>query len=140
MRCVVGAFQVRNGVLNANQLVFDTDPVLVTGSGQVNLATERLDFRVEGHPKKFQLLRLMVPLDVSGPIRSPSLKLEKGRAYAQGGVALALATVLSPLAAILPFVDPGLAKDANCAGLVAGAAQKGAPVKSAPPPARIAAR
>jgi hypothetical protein len=32
------------------------------------------------------------------------------------------------LAAILPFVDPGLAKDANCAGLVSEAKAKGAPV------------
>jgi hypothetical protein len=38
---------------------------------------------------------------------------------------------VSPLAAILPFVDPGLAKNADCAGLVSEAAQKGAPVKTA---------
>lgn len=131
IRCAVGAFQVRNGVMTTNQLVFDTEPVLVTGSGQVNLGTERLHFEVRGHPKKFQLVRLAVPIVVDGPIRSPSLKLEKGQALAQGGVAAALATLLSPLAAILPFVDAGLAKDANCAGLVAGAVQKGAPVRTA---------
>ena len=131
LRCAVGAFQVRNGVLNTNQLVFDTDPVLVTGSGQVNLGSERLSFRAQGHPKKFQLVRLIVPVDIQGPIRSPSLKLEKGPAIAQGGVAAALGSLLSPIAAILPFVDPGLAKDANCGALVAGAAQKGAPLRTA---------
>lgn len=131
IRCAVGAFQVRNGVLNTNQLVFDTEPVLVTGAGQVNLGTERLSFRAQGHPKKFQLVRLIVPVDIEGPIRSPSLKLEKGPAIAQGGIAVALGSLLSPLAAILPFVDPGLAKDANCGALVSGAAQKGAPVRTA---------
>lgn len=131
LRCAVGAFQVRNGVLDTNQLVFDTAPVLVTGSGQVNLGTERLSFRAQGHPKKFQLVRLIVPVDIEGPIRSPSLKLEKGPAIAQGGVAAALGSLLSPLATILPFVDPGLAKDANCGALVAGAAKKGAPVRTA---------
>lgn len=131
IRCAVGAFQVRNGVLDTKQLVFDTGPVLVTGAGQVNLGTERLKFRAQGHPKQFQLLRLIVPVDVEGPIRSPSFRLEKGPAIAQGGVAAALASFLSPLAAILPFVDPGLAKDANCGALVAGAAQKGAPVRTA---------
>ncbi|MDB5493430.1 MAG: AsmA family rane protein [Phenylobacterium sp.] len=131
IRCAVGAFQVRNGVLDTNQLVFDTEPVLVTGSGQVNLGTERLHFEVQGHPKKFQLVRLVAPIVVDGPIRGPSLTVEKGKAIAQGGVAVALATLLSPLAAILPFVDAGLAKDANCAGLVAGAVQKGAPVRTA---------
>jgi hypothetical protein len=34
------------------------------------------------------------------------------------------------LAAILPFVDPGLAKDANCTALLSGAKAEGAPVKS----------
>jgi hypothetical protein len=134
IRCAVGAFDVRNGVLNTNQLVFDTEPVLVTGSGQVNLDTERLAFRLQGHPKKFQLIRLLVPVNLAGPIRSPKMQLEKGGAIAQGGIAAALATALSPLAAILPFVDPGLAKDANCGALVSGAAQKGAPVKTASAP------
>jgi uncharacterized protein involved in outer membrane biogenesis len=134
IRCAVVNFQAKSGVLTADRLVFDTDPVLVTGSGQVNLDSERLAFHVQGHPKKVQILRLLVPVDVAGPIRSPTLKLEKGQAIAQGGVAVALATALSPLAAILPFVDPGLAKDANCQGLVSEASAKGAPVKTAPPP------
>lgn len=136
IRCAVGNFQVKNGVLDTHTLVFDTEPVLVTGTGQVNLGAERLAFRLQGHPKKFQLLRVLAPIDVSGPIRSPSMKIEKGQAIAQGGVAAALASFLSPLAAILPFVDPGLAKDANCGGLVAQAAQRGAPVATA----RVASR
>lgn len=131
IRCAVGNFQVRNGVLNATQLVFDTGPVLVTGAGQVNLGAERMSFRLQGHPKKFQLVRLLAPIDVAGPIRSPSMRIEKGSMIAQGGVAAALASFLSPLAAILPFVDPGLAKDANCGALLAQASQKGAPVKVA---------
>jgi uncharacterized protein involved in outer membrane biogenesis len=134
IRCAVGAFDVKNGVLNTNQLVFDTEPVLLTGSGQVNLGTERLAFRLQGHPKKFQLVRLVVPVALEGPIRSPKLRLEKGPAIAQSGIAVALATALSPLAALLPFVDPGLAKDANCSALVSGAAREGAPVKTAPAP------
>ena len=51
-------------------------------------------------------------------------------ALAQGGIALALG-VVNPLAAILAFIDPGLAKDANCGPLLADAKAKGAPVKAA---------
>jgi uncharacterized protein involved in outer membrane biogenesis len=138
IRCAVANFQAKKGVLTATQMVFDTDPVLVSGGGSINLDTERLAFRVQGHPKKFQLVRLLVPIDVEGPIRGPSLRLEKGQAFAQGGIAVALATALSPLAALLPFVDPGLAKDANCAAMIADDAQKGAPVK--PSQVRTAAR
>ncbi len=38
--------------------------------------------------------------------------------------------MLNPFAAILAFVDPGLAKDANCARLTQGAAKGPAPVKA----------
>ena len=131
IRCGVAHFQAVNGVFDADRIVFDTGPVLVTGAGTVNMDTERLDLQAKGHPKKFQLVRLKAPVTVKGSLLAPKLGVETGGAIAQGGAAAALATVLSPLAVLLPFIDPGLAKDANCAGLVAEAAHQGAPVKTA---------
>jgi len=40
-------------------------------------------------------------------------------------------SMLSPLAVVLPFIDAGLAKDANCSALLADGAAQGAPVKTA---------
>jgi uncharacterized protein involved in outer membrane biogenesis len=131
IRCGVAHFQAVNGVFNADRIIVDTDPVLVTGSGAVNMDTERLDLKVQGHPKKFQLIRLMMPVTAEGPIRSPHIGVQPGKAVAQAGAAAALAAFLSPLAVILPFIDPGLAKDANCGALIAEAGQHGAPVKAA---------
>jgi uncharacterized protein involved in outer membrane biogenesis len=131
IRCGVANFKASNGVLTANQIVVDTGPVIVTGSGTVNLGSERMAFRMQGHPKEFRLVRLMLPVTASGPIRSPKLGVEPGKAIAQGGIAVALGSLLSPIAAILPFVDPGLAKDANCAALLGQASAEGAPVKTA---------
>ncbi|MBS0334336.1 MAG: AsmA family protein [Proteobacteria bacterium] len=129
IRCGVLHFTGRGGVLSADRLVLDTDPVLIDGGGFINLDTERLGFTVKGHPKKFQLVRLMVPITVSGPILSPKVDIHKGQAIAQGAGAVALGAVLSPLAALLPFVDSGLAKDANCASLLSAGKAQGAPVK-----------
>jgi hypothetical protein len=95
--------------------------------------TERLDFQLKGHPKKFQLVRLVAPVTVKGTLLSPKVGVETGQAIGQGGLGLALATVLSPLAAVLPFIDAGLAKDANCQALLADGVAQGAPVKSARP-------
>jgi len=131
IRCGVAHFNARGGVFSADRIVFDTKPVLVTGSGSINMDSERLDLKVQGHPKKLRLVRLMLPVTAEGPLMRPKLGVEAGPAIAQGGVAAALGAVLSPLAAILPFVDPGLAKDANCAGLIGEAAREGAPVRSA---------
>jgi hypothetical protein len=124
-------FNTRSGVMTTDSLVFDTGPVLVTGSGTVNLDTERMSFKVRGHDKKFRLVRVLLPVKAEGPIRAPKLGVEPGAAIAQGGIAAGLGALISPLAAILPFVDAGLAKDANCGALMAGAKADGAPVKTA---------
>jgi len=131
IRCGVAHFQARNGVLSASQIVFDTGPTLVTGKGTINMDTERLDFRLQGHPKKVQIVRLILPVTVGGTLLKPKVGVETGKAIGQGAVSVALATLLTPLAVILPFVDSGLAKDANCAALLADGAAEGAPVKSA---------
>jgi uncharacterized protein involved in outer membrane biogenesis len=131
IRCGVVHFTTKGGLMNADTLVLDTGPVLIKGSGTVNLDTERMDLKVRGHDKKFRLVRVLLPVTAKGPIRAPKLGVEPGSAIAQGGIAAGLGTLLSPLAAILPFVDPGLAKDANCSGLMAQAKVDGAPVPKA---------
>jgi hypothetical protein len=140
IRCGVMHFTGRGGVLSADRLIVDTDPVLIDGGGVINLDRETLGFTVKGHPKKFQLVRLMVPITVSGPMLAPKVSIHKAGAIAQGGVAVALATVLSPVAVLLPFVDAGLAKDANCSGLLAQGKAQGAPVKAgtSTAPAKVA--
>ncbi|HZZ30763.1 MAG TPA: AsmA family protein [Phenylobacterium sp.] len=131
LRCGILHFNAKGGVLSADRLILDTDPVLIEGGGAINLDTEHLQFRVQGHPKKFQFLRLMAPINVSGPMLAPKLGVDKSRAIAQGGAALALGALLSPVAILLPFVDAGLARDANCASLMAEGRAQGAPVKAA---------
>ncbi|WP_411286557.1 AsmA family protein [Phenylobacterium sp.] len=128
VHCAVAHFQANDGVLNARHIVFDTGPVLGKGSGTVNLNTERMSFRIDGKAKKFRLVRLLSPVTITGPIRSPKFGVEAGKVVAQGGVAVALGVLINPLAAIIPFIDPGLAKDANCGALIASAGREGVPV------------
>lgn len=127
VRCAVADFKAVNGRLTANTIVFDTGPVLATGTGWIDLDRERMSLRVEGRPKEFRLVRAAIPITIDGPILGPKVKLDTGHAVAQGGVGLLLASVVSPLAAILPFVDPGLAKDAACGALISDAREQGAP-------------
>lgn len=135
LRCAVADFQVRSGVARANRIVADTGVVLVEGDGTINLERETINLRFEGESKKPRLLRLFVPVTISGPLTKPDLGLETSGVIAQGGVAVVLGAVISPLAAILPFVEPGLAEDANCATLVAQTRRKGAPAPAiAEPP------
>jgi len=129
LRCAVAGFGVRNGMMTSQSFVLDTEPVRVDGTGHINLADETLDLRLQGAPKHFQIMRLRAPITVKGSLAHPAIGVEPGQAIAQGGLALALGFI-NPLASLLAFVDPGLAKDANCGPLLADAKAKGAPVKA----------
>jgi hypothetical protein len=117
IRCVVADFGARNGVMTARSLVFDTDVMNVTGKGNVDMRNEHVDMQLSGHPKKLTFFRLRAPISVSGPINSPNVGIVSGAIPAQAGAAVVLGIVATPFAAIIPFVDPGLAKDANCMAL-----------------------
>jgi uncharacterized protein involved in outer membrane biogenesis len=129
LRCAVANFDTKGGVMTSQRLVIDTDPVRVVGSGIISLRDETINLKLQGRPKHFQLVRLRAPITIEGPWARPSIGVKVGSIVAQGGIATALG-VINPLAAILAFVDPGLAKDTNCEPLLADARAKGAPVKA----------
>ena len=123
VRCGVANFKANNGDLQATTLVIDTTNVLVTGEGQIDLKDETLDLSLRGQPKKVRMLRLRTPITLHGTLLQPKVGVNPGKLAAQAGGAVALATVLTPVAALLAFVDGGLAKDANCAALISQAEQ-----------------
>jgi uncharacterized protein involved in outer membrane biogenesis len=129
LRCAVVHFDARNGVLDSQQLILDTDPTRLDGHGTVNLKDETVNLTFQGRPKHFQFLRMRAPITVSGKLAAPALGVDTKPAITQGAIGAGLG-LLSPFAAILAFIDPGLAKDANCAGLLADARSQGAPVKA----------
>ncbi len=133
IRCGVASFDVINGQMRARQILLDTDVVRVSGTGTASLGDESLDLTLKGDSKKFRLTHVFLPITIDGHFRSPKLGVQPAPAITQGGVALALGVLLTPLAAVLPFVDPGLAKNADCQALMAEARATPAPVKGALP-------
>lgn len=131
IRCGVADLKATDGTLEVKNMVFDTENVLITGRGHVGLESETFDLSIRGQPKKVRLLRLRSPIELRGPLRKPSVGLQASKAIGQSGVAAALGALVAPLAAVVAFVDPGLAKDADCAALLAEAKADGAPVKTA---------
>jgi uncharacterized protein involved in outer membrane biogenesis len=102
IRCGIASFKAHDGTLTAQTLLIDTDPVLITGSGTIQLDSEALDLELKGHPKHLRILRLSDPFSVQGTLRHPTISLEKGHRK-------------------LELVDPGHAKDADCGALMAQA-------------------
>jgi uncharacterized protein involved in outer membrane biogenesis len=123
VRCGVASFKADKGDLRATTLLIDTTHVLVTGQGHIDLQTEALDLSLHGQPKQARMLRLRTPITLRGSLSQPKIGVDPGKFAAQAGGAAALGVLLTPLAALLAFVDGGLAKDANCAALISQAEQ-----------------
>jgi hypothetical protein len=125
----VADFKAVNGVLQAQSIVFDTGVVIATGAGSVNLKNETVNLAFAGKPKKFRLLRVGAPITIKGRLEKPKMGVDIAKAAPQLALSVALGAFLQPLAALLPFIGSGLAKDADCGALVAQAQARGAPVK-----------
>lgn len=123
VRCGVASFHATDGDLKATSIIIDTTHDLITGGGDLNLKTEALDLSLRGRPKEPRLLRLRTPILLRGTLSHPEVGVHAGKLAEQLGGAAALGALLTPLAAILAFVDGGLAKDANCAALISQAEQ-----------------
>jgi uncharacterized protein involved in outer membrane biogenesis len=121
IRCAVADFDVRGGTATAKTLVIDTDVVLAQGTGTIDLGAETLNLRVEGESKKPRLLRVWAPITVKGALTAPQIGVDVRALVGQGGLAGLLGAVVAPVTALFAFVDPGLAEDANCGRLIAGA-------------------
>ncbi len=121
IRCGVADFNVAGGTATARTMVIDTDVVLATGKGSIDLGAETLNLTIDGESKKPRLLRLWTPIHVRGSLTAPSVGVDTGQVVAQAGLTGVLAAVVAPIAALFTFVDPGLADDADCGRLIANA-------------------
>jgi AsmA family protein len=115
IRCGVMDFQAQQGTLAGKTFFIDTTDVLIRGGGNINLQDEKLDLELKGDPKHIRFTRVRAPITVKGTLAHPSIGVDVKKLAAQGTVAAALGALLAPLAAVVAFIDPGLAKDKDCA-------------------------
>lgn len=131
LRCGIADFDAHDGIAKVRQVIFDTQVVMITGLGDVNLHNERLNLQLTGKPKKFRFAVLRSPVEIRGTLSHPAVGLKGSKLAAQGAAAAVLGVIGTPLAAVAAFVDPGLDQSADCQQLLADAKAMGAPVRSA---------
>ncbi|MBX3488222.1 AsmA family protein [Parvibaculum sp.] len=122
--CAISAFDFAGGVGTSKALALETDTLITTGSGTVDLGRERLDLLFKPKPKQASLLSLAFPVRLSGPLNAPSAGLD--RAGAATGIATAVggAALTGGVGALLPLMSTG-------AGSVAGGGECGAAAAAA---------
>lgn len=113
LRCGQARLSVRNGVMQADTLVFDTAVTTLIGSGQIDLAQETLALTLNQKTKNTSPLALRSPIYIRGSFAQPSVGVDKGRVAVRALGALTLGLV-NPALALIPLVDPGPGKDSDC--------------------------
>ncbi len=105
--CNVIDLDVAGGVARPKVFVVNTTDSTVFVDGTVSLKTEAMDLRAVVSPKDFSVLTLRTPIHIRGTLGHPAVSIEAGQLLARGAAATLLAVLATPLAAIVPFVDPG---------------------------------
>lgn len=123
IRCVVGRFDITGGLMESRSLLIDTTDSKILGEGTIGLTDESLDLTLTSSAKDASLLSGASPVTISGTFREPAVGVEAGPLAAQGIASLTLGALLTPLAAVIPFIDLGLAEDSPCAALIGEARQ-----------------
>jgi uncharacterized protein involved in outer membrane biogenesis len=137
--CNVADLDVEKGVARPKVFVLSTRDSTIWLDGTVSLRDESLDLRAVVAPKDFSPLALRTPVQVKGSFSAPKVSLDAGK-LAGKAAAAGLLALLNPLAAIIPFIDPGSSKkaaeaDSECAALAHSGAIA-APVRN-PKSARV---
>lgn len=106
INCGVARFAVSDGVMTSEALLVDTPRITVSGQGAINLVTEQMDFLLRPASRDADLLPLIAPVRVYGPIAAPSIALQT-EAVAQDLVTGLLLGAINPVGLLVPFVALG---------------------------------
>jgi AsmA family protein len=98
--------------------VFDTEDSNIMGEATANLKNEQFKVEMLAHPKDFSPLSARTPIGAQGTFADPHVAIDPSQAIARGAASVALGVLLTPLAAIIPLLDPGEGKDSPCAALL----------------------
>jgi len=117
IRCAVADLAVRDGVVQTNALVIDTEDTIVNGAGSIDLGKETIALTLRPLPKDRSPLVLRGPLHVSGSLAKPQIKVDARTIAARGLGALALGFI-HPLLAVVPLIETGPGRDSDCGKLI----------------------
>lgn len=122
INCVVADFGVKQGVMKANTLIFDTQITTITGSGTIDLAQEKLNLDLQPHTKVFSPLALRSPIYIRGSFAKPQASIDTTKVAMHGAGALILGAI-NPLLSLIPLMDTGPGKNSECGRLIRQAKQ-----------------
>ncbi|SDF59351.1 MULTISPECIES: AsmA family protein [unclassified Duganella] len=132
LNCLAGDFVVEHGKATARRFVVDTEEAVINVNGNVDLSKETLDLDVRPQTKGVRIVSLRTPLYAKGTFTEPKVGPQAGPLALKAGAAVALATAINPLAAVIPLINTGKVDPVDCRALLAEANKTRFEAKSKP--------
>ena len=123
LNCLVGHFDIVDGEIQSDAILFDTGRITVGGFGTLDLGTEKIDLILTPQPKNPTLVTLGHPVRISGYLSDPDVTSDTSR-IAQGG-GWYLLGLINPigLVVVIPKITGttfGTGKQNPCAAAMSG--------------------
>lgn len=119
VNCAAANLDLVNGVARPQIFAFDTENSLINVTGTASFASEQLDLTIDPESKGIRIVTLRSPLYVRGSFKNPQAGVKVGPLIARGAVAAALATLVTPAAALLALVSPSQGSENQCRTILA---------------------
>ncbi len=104
--CAAVSMTSQKGKLQTDIGIVDTPDSLILLTGNISLADENLDLSIKAKPHDNSFLALRSPIHIKGSFSSPRIRPDMGRIAVKAGAATVLGIAITPLAALLPLLDP----------------------------------
>lgn len=125
--CAISRFDFAGGVGTSKALAMETNALVTTGAGTVDLGRERIDLLLKPKPKEASLVSLAFPIRVSGSLTSPSAGIDKTSAAKSIATGAAGVALTGGLGALLPLMSTGndsASASGGCGALATNAAKE----------------
>ena len=118
VNCAAANLDIVNGVARPQVFAFDTENALINVTGTASFASEQLDLTIDPESKGIRIVTLRSPLYVRGTFKNPQAGVKAGPLIVRGAVAAALATLVTPAAALLALISPSEGDANQCRAIL----------------------
>ncbi len=112
LNCIVSAYEVRDGVAQADSILVDFSKITVGGVAAVELATEVVEGVLQPAPKDPSLVTLKTPVHITGTLKHVNAEVAKSTKYTLLGKTAVVAIV--PWSVLALFGDVGAGHENRC--------------------------
>ena len=132
IRCALAKLEAENGRVKVDPLVMDTTDTKITGKGEVDLASEKINVLVTPYSKDFSPFTLRSPIRIGGKLADRDVFPDAAKLGPGDRLKQIVSTTLSAIIGLLPPMDMVLANDSPCRDLLTEVRESVTEVSGAP--------